>query len=74
MARAKFRSDVLRDELALRGLTSEAFAGLAKIAPETVCRILAGRPANAKTTRQIINTLARVPQLEGASALIEAGK
>lgn len=72
--RARFRSDVLRNAIACRGLTGEDFADLAKIAPETLSRILAGRPANAKTTRQILNTLARVPQLEGASILIEAGK
>jgi predicted transcriptional regulator len=74
MARARFRADVLRNELACRGLTGEDFADLAKIAPETLSRVLGGRPANARTTRAIINTLARVPQLTGASALIEAGR
>jgi predicted transcriptional regulator len=68
---SRFRSDVLRRELAVRGLTGYAFAELAGLTPETLSRILGGRPVNTSTVRAIVSALARVPVLAGADKLIE---
>ena len=71
---SRLRSDVLRRELAVRGLTGYAFAEVSGLTPETLSRLLNGRPANAATVRAIVEALARVPVLNGADRLIEAAK
>ena len=72
--RSRFRSNVLRRELAVRGLTGYAFAEVSGVTPETLSRILNGRPANAATVRAIVEALARTPVLHGAEKLIEAAQ
>jgi transcriptional regulator with XRE-family HTH domain len=72
-SRASFKSDVLRLEIARRGLTQAQLAAMCGVAEETISRAVHGKPASATTTRAIVSALAETPVLVHAD-LIEAGK
>ncbi len=70
--RASWRGEGLRLAISRRAVTSRQFAGLCGIRPETLSRALNGRSTSAETTRRIITTLTRLPELTGADLIASA--
>jgi transcriptional regulator with XRE-family HTH domain len=72
-SRAQFNGNILRLEIARRGLSQADLAKLAGRTEETIGQVLRGRPTTPATARAIIGALARTPALVHAD-LIEAAK
>jgi len=70
-ARLAFKPDSLELELALRGLSIEAFAELIGSDRSTVERAMKGRKVSAITFGKIIKKLGEMPRLEVPEGLVE---
>ncbi len=66
----RLRADLLRTELALRGINQEQFAEIAGLAPPTVSHAFTGRPISAQTLQKIVVALERLPKTPGAAELV----
>jgi transcriptional regulator with XRE-family HTH domain len=67
----RLRSDVLRLELAVRGIDQRELAQAAGVSEATVSHAANGHAVNPQTLRRIAAALASLPRLPGAAELAE---
>jgi transcriptional regulator with XRE-family HTH domain len=67
-----FREGELLRELAIRGLSQEAFARKAGVDPETVARAIRAERLKPKTFGKILEALGRIPVLNAPIDLVVA--
>lgn len=67
------RSEVLRHQLALRGLSGLDLARKAGLSSATVSAAMTGHAISARSLQQIAMTLTRIPVIEGVDELVVAG-
>jgi transcriptional regulator with XRE-family HTH domain len=66
----RLRSDVLRRELAIRGIDQRELAQAAGVSEATVSHAANGHAVNPQTLRRIAAALASLPRLPGAAELV----
>ena len=68
--RLHIRPDLLRLELALRGLESRQLAEEAGLSESTVSHAMTGKAVNTRTFQRIVAALGRLPKIPGAADLL----
>lgn len=67
-----FTQGSLEREIAIRGLSQEAFAERAGVDPATVSRAIRGLRLKPKSFGKILTALGRIPVIEGPVELVRA--
>jgi len=70
---ARVNAEVLRREIACRGLEQQEFARLAGISEATLSHCMGGRDISTATLRKLAAALAEIPSIRGMSDLVIVG-